>query len=305
MPTRLLTTVEEARDLSRSWRASGRNVVLVPTMGDLHEGHLSLVRAGLDVGDVVVSIFVNPMQFAPGEDFESYPRRLEADRARLEEVGAAAIFAPSVEEIYPPGETTRVEVRQLSAPLCGQHREGHFLGVTTVCTKLFVGCEPDVAIFGQKDAQQCLVLWRLVRDLRLPVDLVFSPTIREKDGLAMSSRNRYLEGEQRDRAVTLARALGRGRQLLESGERDVATIEREMRSLLAAGADRPDYVELRRVPDLERLDLAEGRVLLAAAAYVGRARLIDNLCLEVGEAVREVPLLDAHTLQAVRARHAV
>jgi pantoate--beta-alanine ligase len=285
-------------------RAAGERIVLVPTMGDLHDGHLSLVRAGMPFGKVVVSIFVNPTQFAPGEDYESYPRHLEDDVAKLEALGVAGVFAPDREEMYPEGETTRVEVRGLTEPLCGVHREGHFLGVTTICTKLFIATGCELAVFGQKDAQQCLVLRRLVLDLGLPTDLLFSETVREEGGVAMSSRNRYLEGEQRQRAQALSKALGSGRDLLLGGERDAARIELAMIATLRESGVKLDYAELRTVPDLSHPEMATGRILLAAAAYVGKARLIDNLSLEVGDTVADVPLLDEHAPAAVAARWA-
>ena len=280
-------------------------LVLVPTMGDLHEGHLSLVRVGAELGDVVVSIFVNPTQFAPGEDYDRYPRRLQADLERLAPFGVRGVLAPSVEEMYPPGESTRVEVRGLQDPLCGRHREGHFLGVTTVCTKLFAGVRPDLAVFGQKDAQQCLLLHRLVRDLLFDVDLVFAPTVREGDGLAMSSRNRYLEGEERSVAAGLSSSLQSGLETLRTGERDTAAVESVLLARLQSGGVDVDYAEVRTVPDLEHPARVEGRVLLAVAGRVGAARLIDNLCLEVDASeVREAPLVDACTPEAARARWA-
>jgi pantoate--beta-alanine ligase len=271
-------------------------------MGDLHEGHLSLVRAARGFGPVIVSIFVNPTQFAPGEDLDNYPRRLAEDIDRLRELGVAGVFAPAVEEMYPPGESTRVEVRRLSDPLCGAHREGHFLGVTTICTKLFVvtGCE--LAVFGEKDAQQCLVIRRLVRDLRIRTDLLFVPTERDAAGLALSSRNRYLDDADRDRALALRRALLAGRRSLAEGERDVARVEAEMAAVLDEAGVRRDYSELRDLPELGHPERAEGRVLLAVAAHVGSARLIDNLSLEVDGSVRERPLLDDHTPEAVAER---
>jgi pantoate--beta-alanine ligase len=298
------TTVAEMRSALAPVRAGGERIVLVPTMGDLHEGHLSLVRAGLPFGRVVVSIFVNPTQFAPGEDYESYPRRLEGDLAKLEPLGVTGVFAPAPEEMYPQGESTRVEVRQLTEPLCGAHREGHFLGVTTICTKLFVTTGCDLAVFGQKDAQQCLVIRRLVLDLGLSTDLLFAPTVREAGGVAMSSRNRYLEGDERERARALSGALAAGRSQLEAGERRVDRIEVEMARVLRESGLEPDYAELRTIPDLLHPELAHGRMLLAGAAYVGRARLIDNLCLEVGDEVSEAPLLDDHAPAAVAARWA-
>ena len=298
------TRVAQMRPELDRLRAAGDRIVLVPTMGDLHEGHLSLAREGLPFGKVIVSIFVNPTQFAPGEDFESYPRRLADDVAKLEDLGVAGVFAPEPEEMYPDGETTRVEVRELTEPLCGAHREGHFLGVTTICTKLFIATGCDLAVFGQKDAQQCLVIRRLVLDLGIPTDLMFIPTVREEGGVAMSSRNRYLEGDERDRARALSRALAAGRDLLVGGERDVATVEGAMLASLRKSGVEPDYAELRTVPDLTHPQAASGRVLLAGAAYVGKARLIDNLSLEVGDSVTEVPLLDAHAPAAVAARWA-
>lgn len=298
------TRVAQMRPELDRLRAAGDRIVLVPTMGDLHEGHLSLARVGLPFGKVVVSIFVNPTQFAPGEDFESYPRRLADDVAKLEALGVAGVFAPEPEEMYPEGETTRVEVRELTEPLCGAHREGHFLGVTTICTKLFIATGCDLAVFGQKDAQQCLVIRRLVLDLGIPTDLMFIPTVREEGGVAMSSRNRYLEGDERDRARALSRALATGRDLLSGGERDVPTIEAAMLASLRESGVEPDYAELRSVPDLAHPAVAAGRVLLAGAAYVGKARLIDNLSLEVGDSVSEVPLLDEHAPAAVAARWA-
>lgn len=293
------TTTATARDALRDVDAWA----LVPTMGDLHEGHLDLVRAAATVGPVVVSVFVNPTQFAPGEDFDRYPRRLESDVERLAALGVTGVFAPGVEEMYPPGESTRVDAGAVAQPLCGQHREGHFEGVATVCTKLFAGLRPDVAVFGEKDAQQCLVLHRLVTDLCFDVDLMFVPTRREDDGLAMSSRNRYLQGAERETARALSEGLGLGYTLLKRGERDVATIEAAIAAHFAERGVVPDYHELRRIPDLAHQEGATGRVLLAVAAYVGAARLIDNHCFEVtDDGARRVPLLAQHTPDAVARR---
>ncbi len=296
------STVAEMRAALAGIRDAGDAIVLVPTMGDLHAGHLALARAGSPFGRVIVSIFVNPTQFSPGEDFEAYPRSLEGDLAKLEPLGVAGIFAPLPGEMYPPGESTRVEVQHLAEPLCGSHREGHFLGVTTICTKLFIATECDLAVFGQKDAQQCLVIRRLVRDLGLRTDLLFVPTVRDEDGLAMSSRNRYLDDGEHARALLLSAALRAGQRALVQGGRDVARVEAVvLESLREAGVE-PDYVELRRIPDLEHPPRASGRMLLAAAAYVGRARLIDNISLEIGQEVRQVPLLDEHAPAALQAR---
>jgi pantoate--beta-alanine ligase len=301
--------IRTVRELDRSLeglRGAGERVVFVPTMGDLHAGHLALAREAARLGPVVVSIFVNPTQFGPREDFGSYPRDLDGDRAKLEEVdGMALVFAPSAEEVYPAGDSTFVEVEGVGEPLEGRHRPGHLRGVATVVTKLLLMVRPDAAVFGQKDAQQCLVVERLVDDLRLPVDLVFAPTVREDDGLACSSRNRYLQGEDRDRATLLSAALERGRRLLGGGERDRGRVEEAMAGVLAERRIPVDYAVLRRVPDLAPLDEAAGRVLLAVAARVGPARLIDNLCLQVDpDGVEEAPLRDGATVEAVLRRWA-
>jgi pantoate--beta-alanine ligase len=256
-------------------------LALVPTMGALHEGHLSLVRQAAAYGPVVVSIFVNPTQFGPGEDYEAYPRDLAADLALLEATPAAAVFAPAVADMYGlPGEVT-IRAGRRADGLCGASRPGHFDGVLTVVAKLFGMVRPGVALFGRKDAQQCLVLEQMVRDLRLPVTLVDAPTVREADGLAMSSRNRYLDAGQRQRALCLVRALAAGRAELEAGRRSAGTIEAAMRAALA-DADAIDYASVRLLPELEEAQtLPEGRLLLAVAARVGPARLIDNIALRL------------------------
>jgi pantoate--beta-alanine ligase len=271
-------------------------------MGDLHQGHLDLVRIARSFGPTVVSIFVNPTQFAPGEDFERYPRRLEEDVEKLAVLDVDAVYAPAVDEIYPAGEQTRVEVHGLTDPLCGQHREGHFLGVTTVCTKLFNIVRPEIAVFGQKDAQQCLVIDRLLRDLHLDVDLCIGPTGRAEDGVALSSRNRYLDDPERIRARALPRALDLAEAALREGRRHTEEIEAILhRHFVQAEVDL-DYAELRSVPDLGRPQTAEGRILVAVAAKVGAARLLDNRCFEVGSEVEVAPLLDACTPSAVERR---
>ncbi|MBK7187953.1 MAG: pantoate--beta-alanine ligase [bacterium] len=257
-------------------------LVLVPTMGALHEGHLSLVEQGAALGTVVVTIFVNPTQFGPGEDFAAYPRDLASDLALLEGTSAAAVFAPAVSDMYgPPGEVT-VRAGRRAEGLCGASRPGHFDGVLTVVAKLFGMVRPDIAIFGRKDAQQCLVIEQMVHDLRLPVRLVDAPTVREPDGLAMSSRNRYLDTAQRGRATCLSRALARGRALLGEGVRERGVIEAAMTGELAA-SDSVDYAALRVLPELGApARVPDGRVVLAIAAKVGPARLIDNVALEIG-----------------------
>ncbi len=278
-----------AADLARldAWRQPGP-LVFVPTMGALHEGHLSLVRQGAQWGPVVVSIFVNPTQFGPGEDFRSYPRDLDADLALLRDTPVAAVFAPAVADVYgEPGEVT-VRAGRRAAGLCGASRPGHFDGVLTVVAKLLGMVRPDLAIFGRKDAQQCLVIDQMVRDLRLPVRLVDAPTVREPDGLAMSSRNRYLGPAERARALGLWRALEVGRARLAAGERTTAAMAAEL-----AATDGVDYAEARVVPELERPEeLPEATVLLAVAARLGRARLIDNIVLRLSpQGVEETGLL--------------
>ncbi len=272
-------------------RSTGR-LVLVPTMGALHAGHLSLVERAAAIGPVVVSIFVNPTQFAPGEDFARYPRDLEHDLELLRPLDPAAVFAPAVSEMYPGPDGAAVEPGPRADALCGARRPGHFCGVATVVVKLLNLVGPAVAVFGRKDAQQCLVLDEVVRDLAVPVRLVDAPTLRETDGLAMSSRNRYLEGDDRRRAACLSRALRAARRELEAGERAVDALE-EMLALHLAEADVVEYAEVRRVPDLTRPERADGRLLLAIAARVGPARLIDNLVLDVGpHEVRAASLLE-------------
>ncbi len=299
---RVLKTAEELENGLAELGRSGRPLVFVPTMGDLHEGHLSLVEIGASLGPVLVSIFVNPTQFGPNEDYRSYPRNLERDLQLLSAIeGVEAVFAPAAATMYPPRDSTFVEVMGVGEPLEGEFRPGHLRGVATILAKLFEWIRPEVAVFGQKDAQQCLVVHRMVQDLRFPVHLVFGPTIREEDGLAMSSRNRYLDPDQRRRATCLYRALQAGRDRLAMGERDVAVVEKAMFEVFERAGCRPDYASLRRVEDLARIDRAEGRILLAVAAKVGVARLIDNLCLQVdGQKVEEAPLRDDSTPEAVR-----
>ena len=268
-------------------------LVLVPTMGALHEGHLSLVRHGRELGPLVATIFVNPTQFGPGEDFDSYPRNLEADLAMLEPLGVRGVFAPPVQEIYGSEGEVIVKAGRRSHDLCGAGRPGHFDGVLTVVAKLFGLVKPDVAIFGRKDAQQCLVIDQMVRDLKMGIRLVDAPTLREPEGLAMSSRNRYLGPEDRERALALSRALSEARHLIEAGERRTGVLTGAMSEVLES-CDSLEYAEVRSVPDLETKDMIAGRTLLAVAARVEPARLIDNLVLEVGpDSVTEASLLES------------
>jgi pantoate--beta-alanine ligase len=269
------------RAASRAVRRSEKRLGLVPTMGALHEGHLSLVRAARAGSDVVaVSIFVNPSQFGPNEDLAKYPRSFERDCEVLEREGVEFVFAPPVEEMYPSGAVTWVTVEGLSSKLDGRSRPGHFRGVTTVVSKLFHIVEPDKAFFGQKDAAQVVIIRRMVRDLNLPVEIVVCPIVREPDGLAMSSRNAYLSPEERKHALVLLRSLTRAQQLVEGGERDAAHLRAAGRREIARESSvRLDYFE---VVDPETLDpvadVSRG-ALVAVAAYVGATRLIDNVLL--------------------------
>jgi pantoate--beta-alanine ligase len=263
---------------SESRRAAGRRIALVPTMGFLHEGHLSLIRwAGEQADDVVVSIFVNPTQFGPSEDFEAYPRDMERDLALCAGAGADVVFAPGVEDMYPAGFQTVISVTELSRPLCGATRPGHFDGVATVVTKLFTIVRPHLGVFGEKDYQQLQVIKRFAADLNLGVEVVGRPTVREADGLAMSSRNKYLTPEQRPAALTLSRALALAEDLVARGERESGSILAELRGMIeAVPGTEIDYLELRHPETLAPAGRVDGRTLLALAVKVGKARLIDN-----------------------------
>jgi pantoate--beta-alanine ligase len=278
---KVVQTIAEMRALSRSARSGGKRLGLVPTMGALHEGHLSLVRAARAKTDVVAaSIFVNPTQFGPSEDFARYPRNLENDCAILEREGVEYVFAPSVEEMYPKGAVTWVMVEGLSDRLCGKSRPGHFRGVTTVVSKLFHIVEPDVAFFGQKDAAQHAIIRRMVRDLDMPVAIEVCPIVREPDGLALSSRNAYLSAEERKSALVLHRSLTTVQRLFEAGERDSAKLTRAARQEFAGEPSAHlDYFEIVNPDTLEPQPRVEEKTLVAVAAFVGKTRLIDNVVL--------------------------
>ncbi len=280
---RLVRTVDELRSALRPLRREGRTIGLVPTMGYLHDGHLSLVRRARAESDVVVvSLFVNPAQFGPGEDLEAYPRDERRDSALAEAEGADLLFAPSTEEVYPEGFATSVTVSGLTEVMCGDPaRRGpeHFAGVTTVVTKLLNIAQPDVVYFGQKDAQQALVIRRLVRDLDIPVRVSVCPTVREDDGLALSSRNAYLDPEERERATALSRALRAAEARVSAGVVDAQEVLRAARAELDGAGVEPEYLELRSAADLSPVDRVNGSTLLAVAARVGHARLIDNTIL--------------------------
>ncbi len=279
----ILRTVAELRRWSRAARATtGSTVGLVPTMGALHEGHASLIRAArAGCSHVAVSLFVNPTQFGPNEDFARYPRSFEADCALAEAKGADVLFAPSVEELYPNGSaSTFVEVPELGDRLDGASRPGHFRGVATVVAKLFAAAEPDRAYFGQKDAAQVAVLRRMVADLRLAVEIVVCPIVRDQDGLALSSRNAYLTSSQRAQALLLSRAVRRVESLVASGERQAESLLAAARVVLAAEPDvRIDYIALVDGSTLLPVDAAAPGSLFAVAAYFGSTRLIDNTIL--------------------------
>ncbi|GAB4251042.1 pantoate--beta-alanine ligase [Deferrisoma sp.] len=276
-----LETIDAMRAWSRAARARGETVGFVPTMGYLHEGHLRLVARARELADrVVVSIFVNPTQFGPGEDFDRYPRDEERDRRLCEEAGVDAVFFPSAAEMYPEGYQTYVTVEEISKPLCGASRPGHFRGVATVVLKLFHAVEPDVAVFGEKDYQQLQVVRRMVRDLNVPVRIVGVPTVREADGLALSSRNTYLSDEERRQALAIPRAIRWAQEQVEAGVRDPGALAGEIRSLLEGAGLRVDYVEIRHPDTLEPVGSIDDRALLAIAAFAGRTRLIDNRVLE-------------------------
>ncbi len=276
---RVVTTVEEMRRLRQQMDGA---VGLVPTMGFLHQGHLSLVRCSRGQDDqVVASIFVNPTQFGPSEDYDRYPRDPERDLALLREEGTDAVFMPSVEEMYPEGFETYVEVTEMTRVLEGAHRPTHFRGVTTVVAKLFTIVQPQRAYFGQKDAQQLAVVRRMARDLDLPVEVVAVPTAREPDGLAMSSRNAYLSPPERQAATVLYRSLRLAEGLWRRGERDASVIRSRMQELIAAEPlARVDYVSVADSETLRELERIEGTALVSLAVRMGKARLIDNVILE-------------------------
>ena len=275
-----LTRIAELREQVTEWRLARQSIAFVPTMGNLHLGHASLIGAAhLHGRRVVSSIFVNPLQFGPTEDFSAYPRTPEDDTALLAEHGVDALFAPTVAEMYPGGNSvaTVIDVPDLTDILCGVYRPGHFQGVATVVVKLLCLVQPDVAIFGEKDYQQLTVIRREVEDLNVPVKIVGAPTVRAEDGLALSSRNRYLSPEERAIAPKVYRALDRARRRLEAGDSDVAGIEAEGLKALADAGIRPEYFEVRTADRLARPVGQDLSLVVLAAGRLGRARLIDNL----------------------------
>jgi pantoate--beta-alanine ligase len=295
---RTVTTVAELRAALAPARRERKSIGLVPTMGAFHEGHLSLMRRARDECDVVVvSLFVNPAQFGEGEDLAAYPRDPERDAVQAREVGVDLMFAPGFEEVYPPGFSTTVEVAALGDVLCGapeRRGPGHFRGVATVVTKLLNMCQPDVAYFGAKDFQQALVVKRLVRDLDLPVRIEVCPTVRDEDGLALSSRNAYLSSAERARALSIRRSLDAAERAIGDGATNPQQVAEEAREKLKAGGVDPEYVEIVSARDLGSLERIEGQeVLIAVAARVGRARLIDSTVVKAPPAKVHAPVSSA------------
>jgi pantoate--beta-alanine ligase len=279
---RLIEHIQDMRRWSEAERCAGRRIVLVPTMGFLHEGHLRLVREGKNRGDrLAVSIFVNPAQFAPHEDYEGYPRDFERDRGLLEREGVDVLFCPSADEMYGLGYETYVDVERLSPLLCGVSRPGHFRGVATVVAKLFNIVRPHVSVFGLKDFQQFRIVSRMVEDLNLDVELIGYPIVRDEDGLAMSSRNAYLSLEERKAALSLSRSLKKAQSMVSQGERKSARIVAAVRAEIEKEPQvRVDYVQVSDAASLRPVDRIEREALLALAAWVGKARLIDNTLLK-------------------------
>ena len=277
---RTVTTIADVRALARRWRQAGERIVFVPTMGNLHAGHVSLIEAARAHGErFVASIFVNPMQFGPNEDFAHYPRTPERDEQMLRAAGCDLMFMPDVAEMYPNGSqrATRVEVPGLSGILCGEFRPGHFAGVTTVVAKLLHIVEPDAAVFGEKDYQQLTLIRRMVRELCMPIEIIAAPTVRDADGLAMSSRNQYLTDPERARAPALYRALRAAASRIEAGERAYEGIESEGLRALESEGLRVDYFAVRRAEDLGPPTPECRHLVVLTAAHLGKARLIDNV----------------------------
>ena len=268
------------RQTLRDWRREGLSIALVPTMGNLHDGHISLLARAREIADrSVVSIFVNPIQFGRGEDYERYPSTLDADRAKLSAAGLDLLFAPNLAELYPGGieEDTRVSVPALSDILCGEFRPGHFSGVATVVSKLLINTQPDYALFGEKDYQQVMVIRRMVRDLLFPVEIIGMPIIREADGLAMSSRNSYLKPAERRVAAGIYASLTRAAEELRAQAQAIAVLEGRVAEELKALDMRPEYISVRNATDLALPKAGDQDLIILAAAWLGGARLIDNI----------------------------
>ncbi|CAB1243978.1 Pantothenate synthetase [Clostridiaceae bacterium BL-3] len=278
-------TIKEVRQQVREWKKEGLSIGLVPTMGCLHEGHKSLIDTAVKENDkVVVSVFVNPIQFGPNEDFGTYPRNIEHDKKLCESSGASMIFNPEPSEMYFGDRSTNVEVEGLTEGLCGAKRPGHFRGVCTVVSKLFNIVTPDMAYFGEKDAQQLAVVKRMVRDLNFDVQVVGCPIIREEDGLAKSSRNTYLSKEERQAALVLNKSLKKAKKLLEDGEKDTLLVKRVIeQEINKQPLARVDYIEIADSESLRPVKKANESLLVAIAVFIGKTRLIDNFTFRTGE----------------------
>jgi pantoate--beta-alanine ligase len=279
----IIKTIKEMKEFASQTRRAGKIIAFVPTMGYFHDGHLSLMREGRRRGDLlIVSLFVNPTQFSPNEDFKNYPRDFERDRKMAEEVGVDILFVPEADEMYPHDHQTIVRVEKVTQNLCGRSRPTHFQGVTTVVLMLFEIVMPHVAIFGEKDYQQLVTIQQMVKNLHLSVEVLGMPTIRESDGLALSSRNTYLLPEERKAALSLYRSLQKAKELLQKGERKADRILQEVKGILQSGPlVRIDYVQICDAHTLQYVDQIEGDVVIALAAYLGKIRLIDNLVFRI------------------------
>ncbi len=280
----LFKSGKELREVIKGLKRQGKSVGFVPTMGFLHEGHKSLMDRARKENDILVaSVFVNPTQFGPGEDLESYPRDIDRDKALMASAGVDYVFYPGVDEMYPQGYCTYVEVEgTITKRLCGASREGHFRGVATVVTKLFNLCVPDRAYFGMKDAQQVSVIQRMVEDMNIDIEIVPCPIVREADGLALSSRNTYLDERQRKDALVLSKSLAHAKDLIASGERDAQRVYQSMKKMIdAVEYAKIDYIEIVDGRTLEPVELIAGDTLIALAVWIGKPKLIDNIRLEV------------------------
>ncbi|MBN1972092.1 MAG: pantoate--beta-alanine ligase [Sedimentisphaerales bacterium] len=276
-------TIKLARKNVSAARKQGKTIGLVPTMGALHRGHISLIEAAKKKCDyVVVSIFVNPTQFGPSEDFGKYPRPLEEDLKMCKKAGADLVFNPSVEEMYPEKNITWVNVEKITENLCGRSRPRHFRGVTTVCTKLFNIVAPDMAFFGQKDAQQAIVIKRMVADLNMPLKIIVCPTVREQSGLALSSRNKYLSEQEREDAAYIYKSLQKCKEMIDSGGRNTETLINEMRNILQQKKSiKIEYISIVDEKTLENIDYIQDKALAAVAVRIGSTRLIDNFPIDI------------------------
>jgi len=285
----IANSVDELRAVVAGWRRAGETISFVPTMGNLHDGHITLLLKARELATrSVVSIFVNPIQFGRGEDYAKYPSTLESDKQKLQAAGLDLLFAPDLNELYPGGieEDTRVTVPGLSSILCGQYRPGHFSGVATVVTKLLMNVQPDLALFGDKDYQQVMVIKQMVHDLLMPVKIVGQPIVREADGLAMSSRNSYLNAAERALAPQIFQAMNRAREKTLLQNASLIAIETAGMAELAAAGFRPEYFSIRRAQDLSAPQVGDTTLQLLVAAWLGPARLIDNLRIELPEPLK-------------------